>query len=214
MAPTAAFLVLLALMSDPFCFHHNGTIWAPNVPLLTLLRPILVIAACSHISYAGNTHNNHIIASLRRTSHNHVHFKPPPFHQNGIIWAPNAPLLTLRRPILVIAACSHISYAGNTHNNHKIASLRRTSRNHVRFKLHPKTTTPCWSGNKASLFTRPPDPTPAALELTLLLKEQKRKEEEEAAVRKKVEFERGNLRELSAKDSWGNKNGKRRRKRQ
>jgi hypothetical protein len=47
---------------------------------------------------------------------------------------------------LVIAACSHISYAGNTHNNYKIASLRRTSRNHVRFKLHPKTTTPCWSG--------------------------------------------------------------------
>jgi hypothetical protein len=46
MAPTAAFLVLLALMSDSFCFHHNGTIWAPNVPLLTLLQPILVIAAC------------------------------------------------------------------------------------------------------------------------------------------------------------------------
>ena len=98
MAPTVAFLVLLALMSNPFCFH-----------------------------------------------------------QNGIIWAPNAPLLTLPRPILVIAACSHISYACNTHNNHKIASLRRTSRNHVRFKLHPKTTTPCWSGNKASLFIRPPD---------------------------------------------------------
>ena len=87
MAPTAAFLVLLALMSNPFCFH-----------------------------------------------------------QNGIIWAPNAPLLTLRRPILVIAACSHISYAGNTHNNHKIAPLRQTSHNHVHFKLHPKTTAPCWSG--------------------------------------------------------------------
>ncbi len=117
MAPTAAFLVLLALMSDPFCFHHNGTIWAPNMPLLTLLRPILVIAAGSDISYAGNTHNNHIIASLRRTSRNHVRFKPPPFHQNGIIWALKAPLLTLRWPFLVIAACSHISYAGNTHNN-------------------------------------------------------------------------------------------------
>ena len=146
MAPIAAFLVLLALMSDPFCFHRNGIIWAPNVPLLTLRRPILVIAACSHISYAGNTHNNHIIALLRQTSRNHVRFKPPPFHQNGIIWAPNAPLLTLRRPILVIAACSHISYAGNTHNNHKTAPLRRTSRNHVRFKLHLKTTAPCWSG--------------------------------------------------------------------
>ena len=34
----------------------------------------------------------------------------------------------------MIAACSHISYAGNTHNNHKIASLQRASRNHVRFK--------------------------------------------------------------------------------
>ena len=59
MAPTAAFLVLLALMSDPFCFHQNGIILAPNAPLLTLRRPILVITACSHISYAGNTHNNH-----------------------------------------------------------------------------------------------------------------------------------------------------------
>jgi hypothetical protein len=146
MAPTAAFLVLLALMSDPFCFHHNGAIWAPNAPLLTLLRPILVIAACSHFSYAGNTHNNHIIVSLRQISRNHVRFKPLPFHQNGIIWSLNAPLLTLRRPILVIAACSHISYAGNTHNNHKITSLCRTSCNHIRFKLHPKTTMPCWSG--------------------------------------------------------------------
>ncbi len=100
--------------------------------LLTLRQPILVIAACSHISYAGNTHNNHIIASLRRTSRN---------------------LLTLPWPILVIASCSHISYAGNTRNNHKITSLSRTSRNHVRFKLHPRTTMPCWSGNKASLFT-------------------------------------------------------------
>ena len=152
MAPTAAFLVLLALMSDSFCFHHNGTIWAPNAPLLTRLRPILVITVCSHISYADNTYNNHIIALLRRTICNHVCFKPPPFHQNGIIWAPNAPLLTLRRPILVIAACSHISYAGNTHNNHKIASLRRTSRNHVRFKLHPKTTTPCWSGGATGYY--------------------------------------------------------------
>ena len=122
MAPTAAFLVMLALMSDPFCFHQNVIIWAPNVLLLTLRRPILVIAACSHILYAGNTHNNHIIASLRRTSRNHVRFKPPPFHQNGIIWAPKAPLLTLPWPILVIASCSHISYAGNTHNNHKITS--------------------------------------------------------------------------------------------
>ena len=147
MAPTAAFLVMLALMSDPFCFHQNVIIWAPNVLLLTLRRPILVIAACSHISYAGNTHNNHIIASLRRTSRNHVRFKPPPFHQNGIIWALKAPLLTLRWPFLVIAACSHISYAGNTHNNHKITLLRRTSRNHVCFKLHPKTTAPCWSGS-------------------------------------------------------------------
>ena len=48
MAPTAAFLVLLALMSDPFCFHQNDIIWAPNVPLLTLLGPILVIAAFPH----------------------------------------------------------------------------------------------------------------------------------------------------------------------
>jgi len=64
MAPTAAFLVMLALTSDPFCFHQNGIIWAPNVPLLTLRWPILVIAARSHISYAGNTHNNHIIALL------------------------------------------------------------------------------------------------------------------------------------------------------
>jgi hypothetical protein len=38
MAPTAAFLVLLALMSDPFCFHQNVIIWAPNVLLLTLRR--------------------------------------------------------------------------------------------------------------------------------------------------------------------------------
>jgi hypothetical protein len=177
MAPTAAFLVMLALMSDPFCFHQNVIIWAPNVLLLTLRRPILVIAACSHISYAGNTHNNHIIASLRRTSRNHVRFKPPPFHQNGIIWAPKAPLLTLPWPILVIASCSHISYAGNTHNNHKITSLSWTSRNHVRFKLHPRTTMPCWSGNKASLFT----PAPATLELLLLPKKQTRKEEEVAA---------------------------------
>jgi len=44
MAPTAAFLVLLALMNNFFCFYLNGIIWAPNVPLLTLLRPILVIA--------------------------------------------------------------------------------------------------------------------------------------------------------------------------
>ncbi len=131
MAPTTAFLVLLALMSNPFCFH-----------------------------------------------------------QNGIIWAPNAPLLTLQRPILVIAACFHILYAGNTHNNHKIASLCQTSRNHVRFKLHPKTNTPCWSGNKASLFIRPLDPVPATLELELLPKEQKQKEEEEAAARKKAEFEK------------------------
>ena len=137
MAPTAAFLLLLALTSDPFWFHQNDIIWAPNAPLLTFLWPILVIAACPHFSYAGNTHNNthnnHIIASLRRTSRNHVRFKPPPFHQNGIIWAPNAPLLTLRRPILVIAASSHISYAGCTHNT-IFASLRQTSRNHVRFK--------------------------------------------------------------------------------
>jgi hypothetical protein len=70
-----AFLLLLALMSDPFWFHQNGIIWAPNAPLLTLLRPILVIAACPHILYAGNTHNNHKIASLRRTSCNHVRFK-------------------------------------------------------------------------------------------------------------------------------------------
>ena len=78
MAPTAAFLVLLALMSNPFCSHQNDIIWAPNVLLLTLLGPILVIAAFPHSSYAGNTHNNHIIASLRRTSRNHVRFKPPP----------------------------------------------------------------------------------------------------------------------------------------
>ena len=58
MAPTAAFLVLLALLSDPFCFHQNGIIWALKAPLLTLRWPFLVIAACSHISYAGNTHNN------------------------------------------------------------------------------------------------------------------------------------------------------------
>ena len=88
MAPTAAFLVLLALMSNPF--------W---------------------------------------------------FHQDGIIWAPKAPLFPILGSILVIAACPHISYAGNTHNNHKIALIRRTSRNHVRFKLHPKTTAPCWSGS-------------------------------------------------------------------
>ena len=75
MAPTAAFLVLLALMSNPFCFHQNDIIWAPNAPLLTLLGPILVIAAFPHFSYAGNTHNNHIITSLRRTSRNHVRFK-------------------------------------------------------------------------------------------------------------------------------------------
>ncbi len=75
MAPTATFLVLLALMSNPFCFYLNGIIWAPNVLLLTLLRPILVIAAFPHISFAGNTHNNHIISSLRRTSRNHVCFK-------------------------------------------------------------------------------------------------------------------------------------------
>ena len=99
----------------------------------------------------------------------------------------------------MIAACSNISCAGNTHNNHKIASLRRTSRNHVRFKLHPETTTPCWSGNKASLFTRPPDPAPAALELTLLLKEQKRKEEEEAAARKKAKFEKRKRKRVECK---------------
>jgi hypothetical protein len=75
MAPTAAFLLLLALMSDPFWFHQNGIIWASNAPLLTLFGPILVIAACPHISYAGNTHNNHKIASLQRTSRNHVRFK-------------------------------------------------------------------------------------------------------------------------------------------
>jgi hypothetical protein len=64
MAPTATFLVLLALMSNPFWFHQDGIIWAPNAPLLTFLGPILVIAACPHISYAGNTHNNHKIASI------------------------------------------------------------------------------------------------------------------------------------------------------
>jgi hypothetical protein len=87
---------------------------------------------------------------------------------------------------LVIAACSHISYAGNTHNNHKIALLRQTSGNHIfSSRMHPKTTTPCWSGNRASLFTRPPDPTPAALELLLLPKEQTRTEEEVAAYSQK-----------------------------
>jgi hypothetical protein len=75
MAPTAAVLLLLALMSNRFWFHQNGIIWAPNAPLLTLLRPILVIAACPHILYAGNTHINNKIASLRQTSHNHVRFK-------------------------------------------------------------------------------------------------------------------------------------------
>ena len=75
MAPTAAFLLLLALMSDPFWFHQNGIIWAPNAPLLTRLRPILVIVASPHILYAGNTHNNYKIASLQRASRNHVHFK-------------------------------------------------------------------------------------------------------------------------------------------
>ena len=64
MAPTAAFLLLLALTSDPFWFHQNDIIWTPNAPLLTFLWPILVIAACSHILYAGNTHSNHIIALL------------------------------------------------------------------------------------------------------------------------------------------------------
>ena len=131
MAPTAAFLVLLALMSNPF--------W---------------------------------------------------FYQDGIIWAPKAPLFPILGSILVIAACPHISYAGNTHNNHKIALIRRTSRNHVRFKLHPKTKTPYWSGNKVSLFICPPGPVPATLELELLPKEQKQKEEEEAAARKKAEFEK------------------------
>jgi hypothetical protein len=65
-------------MSNPFWYHQNDIIWAPNVLLLTLLGPILVIAAFPHFSYAGNTHNNHIIVSLRRTSRNHVRFKPPP----------------------------------------------------------------------------------------------------------------------------------------
>ena len=65
MAATAAFLMLLALMSNPFCSHQNDIIWAPNVLLLTLLGLILVIADFPHSLYAGNTHNNHIIALLR-----------------------------------------------------------------------------------------------------------------------------------------------------
>ena len=156
MAPTAAFLVLLALMSDPFCFHQNGIIWAPNAPLLTLRRPILVIAACSHISYAGNTHNTHKIASLRRASRNHIRFKATAsftfrtMHPSTPPFKPSRTLSSTRNMVPPLLRVSP-------------PPLRQQAQFHI-----PKTTTQCWLGSKVSLSTPHPDLVPLALDFVPL----------------------------------------------
>ena len=149
MAPTAAFLVLLALISDPFCFHQNGIIWAPNAPLLTLCRPILVIAACSHILYANNIHNNHKIASLRQAPAITFALKPPPPSPSAQCIQALLPSRTLSSTRNMVPPLLRVSPP----------PLQQQAQFHT-----PKTTMQCWPGSKVSLSTPSPDLAPLALD--------------------------------------------------
>ena len=75
MVPTAAFLMLLIILSVPSCFHQDVITWTSNAPLLIARQSILSIAECSQNLHAGYTHKNHKNHTTTTFVRKHTRFK-------------------------------------------------------------------------------------------------------------------------------------------